>query len=334
MDTITDSYAVSMSPFSSGPNYKPERLLYDHNAPGLRQLQNSLVQPFQRLLGDPINIAESRKPPTQSQNWFAESVPTVSSARNESTTAGSSYANLAPGYQPTAMPVDEVFASEIAAQRKTVADSRKIAEAAKWKRLREQRVARNEALAVQKAERAKWIAEEEASRKRHIAEPEAQRLKKTAEQEAQRMKQTSEREVEMENQRLAEEKAKSESQVLVEQGPDIGEQNHEKRRIPRQQRVKTNLQHEADRHHNMRAQEKLLEQVYKEHNIDVVKVETRSGGAMYAPWDSNVGDILDQQKQEELDRKGLYFWLEAGTAVSVSQNNDSLETTEDVTMSG
>ncbi|MCJ1431328.1 hypothetical protein MMC27_000679 [Xylographa pallens] len=303
-----------MSSFSPGASYRPERLAYDQ-----RQLQNSLVQPFQRLLERPV-VCRTR--PAESQSWFAESRPRASSTRNELLTAGSSSGKVVDGYRPTAMPVDDVFASEIAAQRKTLADRQAIVDAEKWKRLREQRVARNESLAVHKAERMKRIAEEEAERKRVVAE-----------QEIERTTQFAEREVDMEMQWLAEEKAKMERQVLVEKNPENREQHYTKRHNLGGQRVRMNPQREAERHRNMHVQEKLLEQVYKEHNIDVVKLETCSGGAMYAPWDSNLGDILDEQKQEELDRKGIYFWLEVGTAISVPQNRENLETIEDTTMS-
>ena len=310
MDTITDSRAARMSPFRD-LNIDRDRLEYNHNSPALRQLQNSLVQPLQRILDGPVKIAASRTLPAESQSWSNQSTTKGSSTQIELLTAGSSSAKVFEGYQPTVMSVDDAFASEIAAQRKILADRQKMVEAERLKRHWEKRVA-EEALAVQKAER----------------------VKRVAEQEAERTNQTAEREVKMEMSRLAEEKAKLQRQLLAELGPEKSEQHHRKLHNLGEQRVKMHLQCEAERHHNMRAQEKLLEQVYNEHNIDVVKVGTPSGGAMYAPWDSIVGDILEEQKREELHQKGIYFWLEAGIAVSVLQNHETLETLEDVTVSG
>ncbi|MCJ1417646.1 hypothetical protein MMC32_003990 [Xylographa parallela] len=320
MNTGTEIHVAHMSASSPGASYRPEPLECDHTALVLRQRQNALVQPFQRLLERPVVFGTR---PAESQSWFAQSIPRASSTRNELLTAGSSSGKVVNGYQPTAMSVDDVFASEIAAQRRTLADRQAIVDAEKWKRLREQRVARKESLAVQKAERTKRIAEEEAGRKRLVTEQEIERMTRIAEQD-----------VDMEVQRLAQERAKMERQVLVEHGPKVREQHHRKQHNFGGQRVQMDLQREAERHRNMRAQEKLLEQVYKEHNIDVIKLETSSGGAMYAPWDSILGDILDEQKQEELDRKGIYFWFEAGTAISVPQDQESLETMEDTIMSG
>ncbi|MCJ1376939.1 hypothetical protein MMC17_000029 [Xylographa soralifera] len=318
MNTVTDSHVTPMSPFSPGIRYRPKRQAYDRNSPALRHLQNSLMQPFQRLLEGPVEIAASRTPPAESQPRFIQSTPKVSSSRNELLAAGASSAKVIEGYQPTAMSVDDVFASEIAAQRKTRADRQKVVEAEKWERLREQRAAKMEALTKQEAERTKRIAERE-------AELEVQRLAKSnAEMEVQ--------------QPMDDEKAKTEKQIIVKQVSKETNQHRREKYNLAVQRGKTNkrlrAKQEAERQRNMRAQEKSLEQIYAEHNIDVIKIGTRSGGAMYAPWDSTLGDILDEQKREELDRKGIYFWLEAGTAVSVPPERESLETIEDVNMSG
>ncbi|MCJ1393167.1 hypothetical protein MMC18_006039 [Xylographa bjoerkii] len=310
----TSPYAFQafLPPVRSRANSRPERLTYDQDSSTLRQLQKSLAQPSQKLPDGPFELSASRTSPAKSQSWFVQSTPKEPSTRGELLTTVSASPKVDEGAQAIAMSADEVFASEIAAQRIILADREKVVEAEKWKRLAEQRTERGKATTEQKAEKRKRIAERE-------AEMEVQRV--------------ASRKAKMEAHRLAEEKAKMEREILVEQRAKMELQREMEKLSLTQQRAKMKFQREAERQHHMRRQEKLLEQIYAEHKIDVVKMGTPSGGAMYAPWDSTLGSILDEQKEEVLAREGIYFWLEAGTRMSVTEDCESLEIKE-VNMSG
>ncbi|MCJ1295819.1 chromatin assembly factor-I (CAF-I) p90 subunit [Xylographa carneopallida] len=313
-------------------------MAWDQNSPGLRQLQNSLISHFQRLLESPAAIAAREVRPAQSPSAVTESMPKAPSIRSGLLTAGSSSSKFVEGYHLIAVPVDDAFASEIAAQRKIRADRHELAEAENRKRLGEQRVAREEALVVQRAERTKLNAEKEAEKKRKVADQEAEKKRQVVEQESERLKLIAERDVKTKMGQRADDEATTEKQALVEQATEAAKQQRMEMLILAIERGKTEkrleAERKAERQQYMRIQEKLVEQFYAEHKVDVVKIGTSSGGAMYVPWDSIVGDILDEHKQEELDRKGIYFWLEAGTATSVAQERQSLQTVEDVAMSG
>ncbi|MCJ1403294.1 hypothetical protein MMC11_006517 [Xylographa trunciseda] len=237
------------------------------------------------------------------------------------------FTGVSEGSQATAKSVDELFAGEIAAQRTILADRRKVVEAEKWKRLREQRAKTQKPPMQCHVKRRQSPAKQESESTTNTAQLEAERTKSVAERETDlEVQRLAKRRAEIEVQRLAEERAKIERQILVERRTYT--QNLA------EQRAKMERQRQTERQHNMRQQEKLLEQIYAGHNIDVVKVETPSGGSMYAPWDSSMGDILAEQKVEELAQEGIHFWLEAGTRVSVAEHHESLKIPEEATMSG
>ena len=157
----------------------------------------------------------------------------------------------------------------------------------------------------------------------------AQRMSIAQQQKEMTEKRTSlaKQKAEIRNHHFAEVKATMGTQNLAEEKPEM------ERYSLVGQRANMEMQHEAERQHNMRHQETLLEQIYAENKVDVIKIGTSSGGVIYAPWDSNLGDILNKQKEEELAGEGIYFWLEAGTEVSVEHKDESLQEINEITMS-
>ena len=102
------------------------------------------------------------------------------------------------------------------------------------------------------------------------------------------------------------------------------------RRIVSTRRRRAALAGLLQRDRALRAEEAVLDAYYARHGVDVIKVESCLGKAIYLPWDRRLCAVLDQRGVKELAADRVRFWsdeVEKGMRVDWN-SSDSVITDE------